>query len=144
MDVSLTDTLYKLIVLGQSKRASKIKSDFKVPDKRYWWIKIKALIQIKDWVSLEKFAKEKKSPIGYTPFVDECLQIGEIKEAEKYIPMIQDPQQRVEYYMLIGNYTEAAKIAHSIKNINLLMEIKNKTNNPKLLSQIESFISQLS
>lgn len=33
MDVSLTDTLYKLIVLGQSKRASKIKSDFKVPVK---------------------------------------------------------------------------------------------------------------
>ena len=62
---SISDCLFKLIKLDQSKRVAKIRSDFKVPDKRFWWIKIKALASIADWLNLEKFAKEKKSPIGY-------------------------------------------------------------------------------
>lgn len=102
IDTSLSDTLSKLIILGQSKRASKIKSDFKVPDKRYWWIKIKALAQIKDWVSLEKFAKEKKSPIGYAPFAALCIEAGALREAEKYIPKIQDAVEKIEFYVRIG------------------------------------------
>jgi hypothetical protein len=36
---------------------------------RFWWIKIKALARNKDWDGLETFAKSKKSPIGYEPFV---------------------------------------------------------------------------
>jgi len=38
-------------------------------DFRFWWIKIKALARNKDWEGLEAFAKSKKSPIGYEPFV---------------------------------------------------------------------------
>ena len=38
-------------------------------DGRFWWIKIKALARNKDWEGLENFAKSKKSPIGYEPFV---------------------------------------------------------------------------
>ena len=38
-------------------------------DRRFWWIKIKALARNKDWEGLEAFAKSKKSPIGYEPFV---------------------------------------------------------------------------
>ena len=34
VDLSMTDTIYNLIVLGQGQRAAKIKSTFKVPDKR--------------------------------------------------------------------------------------------------------------
>lgn len=36
---------------------------------RFWWIKLKALARNKDWDGLENFAKSKKSPIGYEPFV---------------------------------------------------------------------------
>jgi DNA-directed RNA polymerase subunit F len=76
---SISECLFKLIKLDQSKRVAKIRSDFKVPDKRFWWLKIKALASVAgihihiyihhlhfiDWMNLEKFAKEKKSPIGY-------------------------------------------------------------------------------
>jgi hypothetical protein len=88
-------------LLGQAKRVAKIKSDFKVPDRRFWWIKVKALAQLSDWPSLEKFAKEKKSPIGYAPFVDVCLKANAIREAEKYIPKLQDPSEKVQYYLRI-------------------------------------------
>lgn len=36
---------------------------------RWWWIKLKALVELKDWEGLDAFAKSKKSPIGYEPFV---------------------------------------------------------------------------
>jgi indole-3-glycerol phosphate synthase len=32
---------------------------------RFWWIKLQGLVEIRDWEELEKFAKSKKSPIGY-------------------------------------------------------------------------------
>jgi hypothetical protein len=38
-------------------------------DGRFWWIKLKALATASDWQGLEAFAKSKKSPIGYEPFV---------------------------------------------------------------------------
>lgn len=32
---------------------------------RYWWLKLTALAEKDDWEEMEKFAKSKKSPIGY-------------------------------------------------------------------------------
>ena len=46
-------------------QANKLKKEFKVPDKRFWWIKVKALAESRNWVELDRFAKSKKSPIGY-------------------------------------------------------------------------------
>jgi len=62
---SLSDTLYRLIRMGYTKQAGKIRGDFKVPDKRYWWIQIKALAMARSWPELEALASSKKSPIGY-------------------------------------------------------------------------------
>jgi len=33
--------------------------------RRLWWIKLKATAEAKDWEELDRFAKSKKSPIGY-------------------------------------------------------------------------------
>lgn len=62
---SLSDTLYRLVRTGYTKQAAKIRSDFKVPDKRFWWIQIKALAMARNWPDLEALANSKKSPIGY-------------------------------------------------------------------------------
>jgi len=44
---------------------------------RFWWLKLKALAEKEDWEELEKFAKSKKSPIGYlvTNVLLICLRI---------------------------------------------------------------------
>lgn len=39
-----------------------------MPDKRFWYIKIKALAASGQWEQLRQFANEKKSPVGYKPF----------------------------------------------------------------------------
>jgi len=143
LDLSVSETTFQLILSGQSKRASKLKSDFKVPDKRFWWIKVKALSQLKDWPALEKFAKD-KSPIGYHPFADGCIEAGAITEAIKYIRKISDPSLRVQYFVNIGNFIEAADVAKSIKDVSLLTSIKSKcTGNVKATSYIDQILAQL-
>ncbi|KAI8081330.1 Vps16, C-terminal region-domain-containing protein [Halteromyces radiatus] len=71
--LSISETIYKCTVLGQHAKATKVRTDFKVADKRFWWVKLRALVKVRDWEQLEKLAKSKKSPIGY--------EIGAFKEA---------------------------------------------------------------
>ncbi|KFQ73920.1 Vacuolar protein sorting-associated protein 16, partial [Phaethon lepturus] len=65
LDLSLHDTVSNLILDGHHKRADQLYREFKIPDKRYWWLKISALATRGDWEEMEKFSKSKKSPIGY-------------------------------------------------------------------------------
>lgn len=59
----------ELLIEKLDKRAERIRAEWKVPDKRWWWLKLKALAKTHSWEAIETFAKSKKSPIGYEPFV---------------------------------------------------------------------------
>lgn len=67
--LSVDDFVTVLIREGFSKRAERVRVDWKIPDRRWYWVKLKALARAKDWEGLEGFARAKKSPIGYEPFV---------------------------------------------------------------------------
>jgi hypothetical protein len=82
-------------------RAEKLRKDFKVPDKRFWWIKVRALAEANNYAELERFSKSKKSPIGYRPFVDECIARNNRFEAKKYIVKL-NPDERVAAYVQIA------------------------------------------
>ncbi len=47
--LSLNETIRQLLFRNMSKKAEKLRSDFKVPDKRYWNIRLDTLVQSKDW-----------------------------------------------------------------------------------------------
>ncbi|KAH0652067.1 hypothetical protein KY285_032119 [Solanum tuberosum] len=64
MDSSISDTIRTCIVLGNHRAAMKVKTEFKVSEKRWYWLKVFALATIRDWDALEKFSKEKRPPIG--------------------------------------------------------------------------------
>jgi vacuolar protein sorting-associated protein 16 len=63
--LSVNETIYRLIRSGYSKRAAKVQSDFKVPDKTWWWVRLRALVAARLWGELEEVSKVKKSPIGW-------------------------------------------------------------------------------
>ena len=63
--MSVNKTMFRLIHSGYSKRAAKVQSDFKVPDKTWWWVRLRALVAARLWGELEEVAKVKKSPIGW-------------------------------------------------------------------------------
>lgn len=125
--LSVSETIYKCTMLGQQNKSSKVKSEFKVPDKRYWWIKLRALVEVRDWENLEKLAKSKNSPIGYEvgrgsgfmsiydinkskPFVEECIKAKQYQEASKYILKC-DTSMRPMLFVKIGAFKEASEQA---------------------------------
>ncbi|CAJ1964254.1 unnamed protein product [Sphenostylis stenocarpa] len=124
VDSSINDTIRTCIVLGNHRAAMKVKTEFKVSEKRWYWLKVFALATIKDWVALEKFSKEKKPSIGYRPFVEACIEADEKAEAVKYIPKLADPRERAESYARIGLAKEAADAASQAKDGELLGRLK--------------------
>uniref|UniRef100_A0A8L0DSR5 Vacuolar protein sorting-associated protein 16 homolog n=1 Tax=Oncorhynchus mykiss TaxID=8022 RepID=A0A8L0DSR5_ONCMY len=81
LGLSLQETLHALLTSNFHKQAEQLYRDFRVPDKRYWWLKLTALAEKDDWEEMEKFAKSKKSPIGYLPFVEVLCACGAAEAA---------------------------------------------------------------
>jgi hypothetical protein len=141
---SLSATIYRVMLLGDHKRAYKIKSEFKIPDKRFWWLRIRALAENGDWEELERFSKEKKSPIGYAPFAEVCLSHSRKNEALKYIPRITEAPLRAQFYLRLNMYREAIAAAKESRDPDLLKMIQSKCPDPNLQLMIDDIIQQLS
>ncbi|XP_040837666.1 vacuolar protein sorting-associated protein 16 homolog isoform X2 [Ochotona curzoniae] len=115
LDLSLHDTVTTLILGGHNKRAEQLARDFRIPDKRLWWLKLTALANLEDWEELEKFSKSKKSPIGYLPFVEICMKQHNKYEAKKYAARV-GPEQKVKALLLVGDVAQAADVAIEHRN----------------------------
>ncbi|KAF9051351.1 vacuolar protein sorting 16 isoform 1 [Panaeolus papilionaceus] len=106
--LSINETIKTCILNGLSKRADKIKSDFKVSDKRFWYLKLYALTESRDFESLDTFSKSKRSPIGYEPFVRHLVEKGFPKEAVAYVAKCDSPK-RADLYVECGEWRLAGK-----------------------------------
>lgn len=84
--LSVNETIRQCLVKNMAKKAEKVRTDWKVPDKRFWNIKISALISTRDLEGLWSFANAKKSPIGYQPFISQLINAGFLKESLRYVP----------------------------------------------------------
>eukprot|EP00911_Craspedida_sp_UC1_P002587 UC1_evm5s1915 len=115
VNMPLGDTISTCVLKGDMDRAAALKKQFKVPDKRFWWLKVRALAQARNWLELERFAKSKKSPIGYEPFVDECISMSNRAEAKKYCARV-SAERRVPCFIKVGDYESAVLAAAQQKN----------------------------
>lgn len=145
LHLSVHDTLKQLLRLGDTKMAEKVKSDFKVPDRRYWWVRLQIYAEMDKWDEVERLAKVKKSPIGYEPFVEVALQYGQLMEAKKYLPRLRD-EFKVKLHRRAGLYKEAAFYAFEQKDRSSLDEILRDVINLQrqdLQIEVENLIRQL-
>uniref|UniRef100_A0A1A8H968 Vacuolar protein sorting-associated protein 16 homolog n=2 Tax=Nothobranchius korthausae TaxID=1143690 RepID=A0A1A8H968_9TELE len=115
LGLSLQGTMEALMSLGLHKQAEQLYRDFKVPDKRYWWLKLKSLAEKEEWEELEKFSKSKKSPIGYLAFVEICMKNNNRYEAKKYVCKV-TPEQKVKAHLAVGDLEGAADTAIERRN----------------------------
>jgi hypothetical protein len=106
--MSIDETIRHCILNGLGKKADKVKADFKVPDKRFWHTKLYALTALRDFDGLEAFAKSKKSPIGYAPFVHHLVEKGYSKEAATFVPRC-EVNKRVDLYVDCGDWRAAGR-----------------------------------
>lgn len=137
---TVSETIGGLILIAQNSRANKVKDEFKVPEKRFWWIKMKVLVTRRDWDELLKFSKSKKSPIGYEPFFHAVLKAGNKRSAAQYVPMCTtlDYKQRIQMYVQVDAIRQAAQEAVKAKDLEELLELE-----PLATSTVKSEINEL-
>ena len=106
--LSLNETIRQCLVQNWPKKAEKLRSEWKVPDKRWWYLKLKALTEIRDWEQLDHFAKSKKPPIGFEPFVEHLIAKGNARQALNYIPKC-EARNRTDLYIRAGEWVKAGE-----------------------------------
>jgi hypothetical protein len=125
LGLDLTDTVFYCIMYKFPEAEQEIREEFDIKDTRYWHIKINALIQSEQWTELEAFAKE-PSPIGYKPFVDECMKYGYETEAIKYAKLVPEASYQVDFFIKktkVPMFKEAIQAAVNDNNTELLQSI---------------------
>ncbi|KAF8966570.1 vacuolar assembling/sorting protein VPS16 [Flammula alnicola] len=134
--LSLNETIRLCLLNGFSKRADKMKSDFKVPDKRFWYIKLYSLTESRDFEGLEAFAKSKRSPIGYEPFVRHLAEKGYQKEAIPYVAKCDSPK-RADLYVECGEWRMAGKECKDRNDKAKLDELRKKAPNSMIARELD-------
>ncbi|CAK7263841.1 Vacuolar protein sorting-associated protein 16 [Sporothrix epigloea] len=111
--LSVNETMFKLIRLGYHGRAKKLQSEFHVPERVAWWIRLRALVAKRDWNEIEEIAKAKKSPIGWEPFFNLVLQAGNARVAAIFVPKCTglEPGAAMAMYEKCGLKIKAAQEA---------------------------------
>lgn len=144
IDLTLHQTIHRLIVDDKTKQAEALRKTFKVPDKRFWCLKINALAESEQWLELEKFSKTKKPPIGMEAFVEACMKHNNPEEAKKYLPRVQ-PENRVRCLLRTGKMKEAADAAFENRSEDELNIVLSRCglSDPILAEKIKSLKSQL-
>ncbi|XP_064643681.1 vacuolar protein sorting-associated protein 16 homolog [Lineus longissimus] len=145
LDLSVHETIYKVLKENNHKMADTLKKEFKIPDRRFWWLKIQALAEAGDWIELERFSKSKKSPIGYEPFVEVSMKHLNRQEATKYLPKVV-AEQMVKCLVLVGQIEQAAEFAFQQRNDEDLAYVLKKCNSNQkgLAEKVLGFRQQLS
>jgi Vps16, C-terminal region len=86
-DLSITETIEKLLFLGHAAQASKVKYELGVSDLRYAHLCLTAIVTGQRWHELESFVKTyPKFP--YKPIIDSIMKTDHLDVAVSYISML--------------------------------------------------------
>ncbi|KAH9833258.1 vacuolar protein sorting-associated protein 16 [Rhodofomes roseus] len=139
---SVNDTIRTCLINGMAKRVDKLKADFKVPDKRFWYVKLHALTAIRDFDGLDSFARSKRSPIGYEPFVRHLVEKGYKKEATSFVPRC-DAHKRVDLYVLCDEWRAAAKECKDRGDKAKLEQLRKSCPNSLIARELEQVVASM-
>ncbi|KAA0146283.1 hypothetical protein FNF29_08154 [Cafeteria roenbergensis] len=114
---SLADTLLELLRLegDGSDRAKALAARLKVPDSRFWYLRIEALAAARAFDELAALAA-KRSPVGYAPFVRAFLDARPraMAQAKRVCPKVEDPPERLRLQCECEAWDDAAETARRI------------------------------
>merc|ERR1719341_971881 len=125
------------------KLADKLKFEFKLSERKYFWLKVRAFGESGQWAELNALAKTKKSPIGFAPFLDVCLKQGERAQAAKYLSLL-GQEDRLRYSLKLGALGEAAEAAFVLRDIDALSRVESLAGGDShLLDKVAGFKARL-
>ncbi|CBX96515.1 similar to vacuolar protein sorting vps16 [Plenodomus lingam JN3] len=142
--LSANQTIFHLIRQGHYKRAQRVQAEFKISDKTYAYVRLRALVAARHWVELEESAKQKKSPIGWEPFFNEILAAGNTRVASVFISKCTNltVAERTNMWVKCGLLVKAGEEAFKAKDRPLLEEIRDKAGGSAAV-EIERYLGML-
>ena len=144
--LSLNETLHRLILISNFKRAQKVASEFHVSEKSMAWIRLRALVAKRDWNELDDIAsKNKRSSIGWEPYFNEILAAGNTKLAGgTFVAKCTGltARERSEMWVKCGMVNRAGEELLKAKDVEGLEQLKSKAG-AGASNDIERMIAQL-
>ncbi|RPA85838.1 vacuolar protein sorting 16 [Ascobolus immersus RN42] len=142
LHLSLNDTALQLLKQNHSTQANKLKSEFKIPDTTYTYLRLRAWIHRRDWPAIEEYSiKNKKSPIGWVPFFEELANAKQPKVAALFVEKCGGaPRERMERWERIGMVVEACKVAIQVGDWAAVEELKVKLKNEGERREVERLV----
>mmetsp|Transcript_15272 Transcript_15272/g.46155 ORF Transcript_15272/g.46155 Transcript_15272/m.46155 type:complete len:862 (+) Transcript_15272:225-2810(+) len=123
--LSVVGTIRQALKLGNERAAQRVRSEFRVTDKRFWGIKIRALAADQQWDALDAFAQDRRSPVGLEPFIAAARAHGApTGVVARFIARMPNGKRKAEEYASAGLFPEAAEAAAAARDGELLGRIQ--------------------
>lgn len=144
--LSLNQTYYRLTENGHHARAKKLSSAFSMPEKTTWHVRLRALLDAREFREIEEWAlKAKKSPIGFEAFFEGCLAAGNPKLAGAFVAKCggSEWRERVDMWVKCGMVGRAAEEAARYKDVGVLEGLRTKAKGGAEAVEVERLIGTL-
>lgn len=149
-DMSISETIHNLTVLAaQHHNSASLFSDttrlqrrFRIPERRFVHTKIKALAASGQWNALKLMSLEKRSIIGYAPYVRLCARHGQpMSEIEQYMDRVTSTDERWSLYAELRLWKPAVEASMQAKDNRKLAEIHTRCCDAAIKQSIDSYLA---
>lgn len=151
VDMSLAETVYNLTALAATQpdsanslfsEAYQIHRRFKMSERHFYFVKIRALAASSQLSALRAFSDEKKPPVGFLPFVQALLENKhDPAECEVYVSRLASLEDRFENYASLGLWKQAAETAYRLRDRAKLLQLQSMSGQDE---RIVALVTQLS
>lgn len=144
LNLSVNELIIELISQDRMKEVIAVQKQFKVPVKRFMYIQVNAFSKQRRWGEMARLIQGRRAPpIGFQPFIEACVAQNNVQEASRYIKMLQEPGEQMEWFCNIGLWEEAVIVAAIDKNISALHTIGERCNDPRIKSLVALRLEEL-
>ena len=148
VDTSVSDTIHNLVCLAADnpaclRSAANIQKKFKVPEKRFCHLKVRAMAETGQWEALAALAAERKPPSGFRPFAEASFKHGNAAEAERYIARIPQMDERFDCLVRMKMWKPAAELAFKLKDAEKLESVMSLCSDQELKGRIQEMAGHL-
>ncbi|PIO74795.1 Vps16, region [Teladorsagia circumcincta] len=126
--LTIRDTVIEFA--ADPQKVAQFKHQAKLTDKQVWLWTIEGLAKMGKMEQLFDMA-QKKSPVGYVPFIKACIKYNRREESKKYFAKVHGYQELVAAYIAMGNFVAAAKMAFDRRDRDTLQQIFMKSHSDK-------------
>ena len=137
VSISMFDLLhdYFIILLDRYELAEQLAKSFKLRPRCYLLTKLKALVAAHAWTELEQMSNERtaqKELDGLYEFFKACFDLGNTQAALQFAIRIKDKGQRLESFIQLEIWEEAADMALELRDEMAIERIKKLCRDPDL------------